>query len=63
MSTGDIAGEARQEGVPRVQLKSKATALGKKVVNPCLQADALAHDLLPGHGKGTADSFGVSSLA
>lgn len=63
MSAGDIADETREEGVPRVQLKSKAMALGKKVVNPCLQADAPAHDPLPGHGKGTADSFGVSSLA
>jgi hypothetical protein len=46
-----------------MQLESKATAPGKKSVDPCLQAGAPAHDPLPGHGSGTADSFGVSSLA
>jgi hypothetical protein len=36
MSAGDMACESCQKRVPRLQFKSKATALGQKVIDPCL---------------------------
>ncbi len=63
MMIGDKLRKVGQERVERTPLETKPTALGQVVVDPCLQANVCAHDSLPGHGSGTAESFGVSSLA
>jgi len=60
---GDKLRKVGQERILRMQLEAKPTALGQIVIDSRLQADMRAHDSLPGHGSGTIDSFGVSSLA
>jgi hypothetical protein len=63
MPIGDELRKVGQECVVGLQFESKPAALGQIIGDSRLQAEARAHDSLPGHGSGTVESFGVSSLA